>query len=271
MGIGSCLRLARRWGYEFVLVWEHGYGSFFNARYEELFTPTFEIYSNVLPHNKEVRTINKVPSNIHRTFFSKPTQGEDILIEGWHHFCFDIEDTEKSTLLLTNEIRNEFFTHIQSTPLVRQIYQAFGGSDDATYDVGMHIRKGALEWTGIAAICSTQQITRFFGALASQVHPNSVYITGTSPSDNLEFYLGIKDAIREARISPGMLFEASLMNHAIAIGDLYQLSRCKNILRLGATTYSGLAAILGDCGLYTIVSKNEWSKQDPHVLSGAGL
>ena len=271
MGISSCMRLARRWGYEFALVWEHGYGSFFNAPYTDLFIPNFEVYSNTLPNNRVVHTANKIPTEIARSFFAKPDRGDDVLIEGWHHFCFDIDDMGKSTLVLTNEIRNEFAANIQMTPTVQQLYQAFGGSDEKTYNIGVHIRKGALEWTGIADICSTQQMLRFYGALASLVQPSSVYITGTSPVDNAEFFLGIKDTVREARISPGMAFEATLMNHAIAIGDLYQLSRCETILRLGSTTYSGLAAVLGDRDLYTIVSKTEWSKQEPHVLSGAGL
>ena len=68
-----------------------------------------------------------------------------------------------------------------------------------------------------------------------------------------------------------MNFEATLVNHALAVGDFYQLSRCKTVLRLGWTTYSGLAALLGDCALYTIVSSTAWTNQDPHVMSGSGL
>ena len=273
MGISSCLRLARRWGYDFVLVWEHGYGSFFNAPYSDLFVSEFKVLSNVLPVDRKFRTVTKIPVPVEngRSFFAKPDHHEDILIEGWHHFCFDVEDIGKSVLLITNEIRNELLLQIRASSLTTQIYEAYGGDPRRSFDVGVHIRKGALEWTGIADVCTTSHIVRFYQALASEVSSASVYITGTSALDNAEFLIGILSSTIDARVSPAMNFEATLVNHALAIGDFFQLSRCKTVLRLARTTYSGLAALLGDCSLYTIVSSTAWSKQDPHVMSGSGL
>lgn len=271
MGLSSCIRLARLWNREFVLVWEYGYGSFFSSPWEDLFSAKFASISNDLPPGVRVRTVRRLELPGDRNYLIQPSDSEDVYIDGWRHFCLDADDTDQSASAITNEIREEYVNTVAVSHKVQDIFQSFGGSFDIEYDLGVHIRKGALEWIGIGDICTTAQIVQFYNLLANHLGPDTTYITGTSPKDNLEFLLGIQGIAQHSRVSPAMSFEPSLLNHALAIGDFYQLSRCKSILKMGHTTYSSLAGIIGRSKLFTIVSNTQLVEQRAEVLSGMGL
>jgi len=271
MGLSSCLRLARRWNYDLVLVWEYGFGSFFATPFTDLFDGSFETVSNDLPPDVSIRTLRRVQMPGDRNFFEKPRHGDDVYVDGWRHFCFDAEDAGQSPAVITEEIRSEYIRSVQVSSQVTDIVTAFGGSFETEYDLGVHIRKGALEWIGIGDICTTSQIVQFYVAIANHIGPEKIYISGTSPKDNLEFLLGIRGMAQDIRVSAATSFDANLLNHALAIGDLYQLSRCKAILKMGHTTYSSFAALIGKCDLYAITSPTNLVQQRPEVLSGIGL
>jgi hypothetical protein len=71
MGLSSCLRLARRWNYDLVLVWEYGFGSFFATPFTDLFDGSFETVSNDLPPDVNIRTLRRVQMPGDRNFFEK--------------------------------------------------------------------------------------------------------------------------------------------------------------------------------------------------------
>jgi hypothetical protein len=246
----SCLRLAKKWGYNFHLVWPFNNGELFSVPFKDLFETEIES-SGELPTGILIHNLSHQPE-IQRKTYARPLSGENVLIDGWKHFCIDTDDIGLGLDTINEEIKKELNLFMRPSKKVITISEALGYDFYELYSFGVHIRKGALEWDGIAETCSTEEILKIYEHIASQLPIESMFITGSSTTDNIKFLLGLQNKNVKVKLSPAASFESSLESHCIAIADFLALSNCTNILKMGNSSYSATAALMGGRKLFTI-------------------
>ena len=264
MSIVSASRLAKLWGYDFKLIWDWGPETLFSNSFDELFNNKINS-TNVF--SLDAHILYMPQKNINgRQFYSKPNSEIDVFLDGWAHLTLNDSDLIKSPGDITSELRNELLNIF--TPSNKVILCCNNlGYHDQSFDLGIHIRRGSSEFDSIS---DNNKILNYAINIINKKKLNSFFIS--SSDHNCADFFGYElSKFGSCFVSRSYNNEPSFRNHAMAIYDLIFFSRCNDIIKTGATTYSSLAAILGQSILHTFTENGECFEHPALYSVGAGL
>ena len=167
---------------------------------------------------------------------------------------------------ITRQLRACFAALFVPSQQVTQCCENLGYREQR-FDFGVHVRRGAPEFDRISG---NDQLLQIAVNIVKQSDFKSFFVASTEPSS--ADYFGMKlRAYGDVFVSRGYNNEPSFRNHALAIYDLLFFSRCREIMKTGATTYSSLAGLMGEATLNTVDDHGSCIKHPAHYSVGAGL
>lgn len=275
----SAWRIARLYGLDFLLVWntDKDKSCIFNLCYRDLFeVHDFDVSTELPASCRLIRPKYELAGG--RSILPEQlvySQDADaILIDGWRHFIYSDHDRNKTSEQITQEFRELGLKLIQPCRYVMDFSHLIGRKIDETFDCGIHYRSGALVLADGPSLagCSVSQMISLVHSPGLRGRFNSVFVTGSDAMANLNIGQSLSTAFSVTRISTAYDFRPSNFAHWLSVLDFITLSRCKVIINSGTTTYSSLAAVLGDASeLITAVEPLRFVSRKPLLGSGLGL
>ena len=264
MSIVLAYRLAKLWSYEFCLIWDWGPETLFANAYEDLFVCDFPVLRDFSHQSHELHMPARNDNGRH--FYRQPDAGQDVFLSGWGHLTLCEADSHLSPQEITRQLQACFAALFVPTQPVTQVCENLGYRDQR-FDFGIHVRRGAPEFDRISG---NDQLLQIALDIVKQGDFKSFFVASTEPAS--ADYFGMKlRAHGEVFVSRGYNNEPSFRNHALAIYDLLFFSRCREIMKTGATTYSSLAALMGGATLNTVNEQGGCIKHPALYSVGAGL
>lgn len=264
MSITSAYRLSKMWGFDFCLIWDWGSENLFASPYEDLFKINFEVIRDF--SNKSHNLFIPPRSESGRHFYKKPINGQDVLLDGWGHLTLCESDLTLTPVEITSQLRLYFNLIFVPSEKVMNCCENLGYFNQY-FNLGIHIRRGSIEFNNSP---SNDKLLSIISNIISTQNPESIFIS----SNDFQFadQLGLS-YYSERRIFVSRCYnnQPSFRNHALAIYDLIFLSRCTEIIKNGATTFSSLAGLIGESEIYTINNEGQYSKHPAIYSAGAGL
>ncbi len=265
MSIVSAHRLARLWSYDFCLIWDWGPETLFANSYEELFECNHKVSRDFSLNAHELHIPERSSNGRH--FYYKPLSEKDVLLDGWGHLTLSDQDrgrtAEEITLDLQLELRNLFVPSVK----VRECCKNLGYLDQA-FEFGIHIRRGAPEFDSIS---ENEKLLVLAQKIIKEGNYKSFFIASTDNA-TADFFGEKLSSYGNCFVSRGFNNEPCFRNHALAIYDLIFLSRCREIMKTGATTYSSLAGLLGSSVVFNTINEQGSCIKHPAMYSvGYGL
>jgi hypothetical protein len=264
MSIASAHRLARLWNYDFHLIWDYGPETLFASPYEDLFKCNHPVIDDLSFNSHEIHIPQKNKSGRH--FYKKPSVAKDILLQGWGHLTLCENDINRTKEDITEELRSELKMLFIPSEKVDMCCGNLGYVDQ-TFDFGIHVRRGSAEFDSISNV---EQLMSLAIQVITRDNLNSFFIASTDHA--IADYFGSKlIEYGNCFVSRSYNNQPSFRNHAIAIYDLLFFSRCQEIIKTGATTYSSLAALIGGATLNTVDENGNCYRHPALYSVGAGL
>ena len=264
MSVVSAYRLAKIWSYDFCLVWDWGPETLFSHGYEDLFVCDFPVERDFSLDSH--RLFMPARSGNGRHFYDPPADRSDVFLSGWGHLTLCGSDQGRSPQAITQELRQYFAQLFVPTAAVRQCCEHLGYRDQR-FDFGVHVRRGAAEFDRISSNAGLAEIAL---KIVEQSGFQSFFVASTDPA-SADYFGSVLGQHGEVFVSRGYNNEPSFRNHALSIYDLLFFSRCREIMKTGATTYSSLAGLMGDAMLHTVNEQGEVVRHPALYSVGAGL
>ncbi len=264
MSIVSAWRLARLWSYEFCLIWDWGPETLFANAYEDLFVCDFAVQRDFSHQRHNLHLPARNDNGRH--FYRKPDLAQDVFLSGWGHMTLCEDDRSLSPQEITTQLRACFAALFVPKSTVTQCCENLGYRDQR-FDFGIHVRRGAAEFDRIS---TNAQLLQIAVGILTQGGFKSFFVASTEPASADYFGLKLR-AHGDVFVSRGYNNEPSFRNHALAIYDLLFFSRCREIMKTGATTFSSLAGLMGAAILNTVNEQGVCIKHPALYSVGAGL
>lgn len=264
-------RLSRILGYDFVLVWPTApdLGCFVSC-YSELFEAPFSIVREMPNGTVQIPKITTINARNYVTFLESKS---DIYVPNWYHFVYAIEEQNKSSGELTSSLRSYALQLLRPSAKVLDFGAQIGYYGES-FDISLHWRGSAWlynNWTA-GSIASLESIASFARTLHQQKGGRSCFISSGTMIDGVELAHMLKSQFdNQIFLSRSQSHEPSFVNHAIAVLDFMNLTRSKDIVNSGVTTFSALAALVGMAILHTPVDEQRVYSRVPLVGTGLGI
>lgn len=264
-------RLSRLLGYDFVLVWPTApdLGCFVSC-YSELFEAPFSIVREMSHGTVQIPKITSINA---RNYFTLLESKSDIFVQNWNHFVYAIEEQNSSSVELTKSLRSFALQLLRPSTKVLD-FGAQIGYHGESFDISLHWRGSAWlynNWTS-GSMASLESMASVARSLYLQKGGRDCFISSGTMIDGVELAHMLKGQYENPIfLSRSQTHEPSFANHAIAVLDFMNLTRSKDIVNSGVTTFSALAALVGMAILHTPIDKQKVYSRVPLVGSGLGI
>jgi hypothetical protein len=270
----SCFRLAMKWGYSFVLIWEvdKDKSAVFHNCLSDFFQVPFEIIRQI-PRSKTLKLPDSTVEN-GRTYYSAPIVDQDVLIAHWDHVAYDISDNKKSLSEITAEIRAFSTSLLSAAPRLLSLCN-YLGYKDLQPDIAVHWRSGAwvIDGSGTSCLTDSTTMSRLVSTFANERQAEEIFICGSNPIETLELATTISalNPRSSVTISRATSFEPNFINSGIAILDFLTIQKAKLIINSGVSTFSAFSALLGAAQLVSFAARDKYYYREAILGSGYGL
>lgn len=275
----SAYRIAKLYNLRFVLVWntDADKSCVFQHCFTSLFhTTQFEVIKEIPPSITVVRPYvdpNKGRLIVYQHLLNS-TRVDGILIEGWHHFALTEQDLISDAQQITVEMRELGCKLFTPSKEVEEFGKLIGRDLSTKYDCGVHYRSGALTLNDseLLAKASPEQFIKLISKISGLNSFKTAFVTGSSQQINFDLAKAVSRLEIKTILSSAQDFTPGFFSHSIAILDFLALANCKIVINSGATTFSALAALLGDSQeLITSTGPFHYFSRRPIIGSGLGL
>ena len=273
----SCLRIARLWGYDFILIWqiEKDKSATFHNCLSDFFNLDFQILRE-LPANINLRVASTLPENARVCI--RPESLCDVLMDRWAHVQFDISELGSSDLQsqVGKQLRQIFSSNFNTSLQLNQLAATLG-YPEINPEISVHYRKGAwiLERDKNLPMCTTssENITLLAKHIIKQRNLESAFVCGSDTNSNHSICKDLTDDFPHLAISVSraVAFDPSFVNTGIAILDFLTLIKSSYIVNSGISTFSAFAAFIGSAKLTSFVSDTEYVSVTSELGAGHGL
>jgi hypothetical protein len=270
----SCFRLAIKWGYNFVVIWEidKDKSAVFHNCFSEFFQVPFEIIHQI-PRNKTLIVPEPAVEN-GRTYYSAPLVDQDVLIAHWDHVAYDISDHHKSWNEITKEFRACSISLLSPANRLQNLC-GYLGYKDLKPDIAVHWRSGAwvIDGSGTSCLTDLTTMSQLVSKFADERQAKEIFICGSNPIETLELAttISVLNPTCLINISRATSFEPNFINSGIAILDFLTIQRAKLIINSGVSTFSALSALLGAAQLVSFAASDKYYHREAILGSGYGL